>query len=125
MRKGKLKLLVAVLSVFALFAVASCGAKTDETKSESETESTQEVSFTISFDTCGGTAIKSVSVKQGEKIEKPEDPTKITSTTSYEFVQWKNGDIVWNFETDVVNEDVTLTAEWKVVEEYTEEFLPS
>ena len=41
--------------------------------------------YTISFDTDGGTATSAINVRNGNKIAKPADPTK----EGYEFVEWQ------------------------------------
>ena len=64
--------------------------------------------FTVTFDSNGGEVIPSQTVKKGESAVKPEDPVK----AGYAFAGWYNGNKVWNFDTDVVTGDVTLTARW-------------
>ena len=55
----------------------------------------------------------------GAKLEKPEDP-EIPAEEGYEktFKGWFNGETEWNFETDIVTGNLTLTAEFdkKVIE---------
>ena len=55
----------------------------------------------------------------GAKLEKPEDP-EIPAEEGYEktFKGWFNGETEWNFETDIVTDNLTLTAEFdkKVIE---------
>lgn len=62
----------------------------------------------ITFDSTGGSFVEKQRVWAGEKVEKPENPTKF----GYTFVCWKNGDVEWNFETDVIADDTVLTATW-------------
>ena len=64
--------------------------------------------FTVTFDSNGGEAIPSQTVKNGQFATKPKDPVK----AGYAFAGWYNGNKVWNFDTDVVTGDVTLTARW-------------
>ena len=87
-----------------------------EVESSEEKESSPELSegyFWVMFDSAGGTAVESVSVKEGEKISKPKDPQKSTDKYTYEFVGWYFGDIAWDFEKHVVTENITLVAKWK------------
>lgn len=90
----KFKFLVALLlTVFSLSFVAC----TDGTKQEDPTDQKQE--FTVTFNTNGGSSVASVTVKEGEKISKPANPSK----TGYTFVAWyKDAAFTteWKFETD-------------------------
>ncbi|MBQ8426017.1 MAG: InlB B-repeat-containing protein, partial [Clostridia bacterium] len=59
-----------------------------------------------------GKLYDSKSIPAGAVFEKPEvDPEK----ENYEFAGWYNGDTLWNFETDVTNEDITLTAKFEII----------
>lgn len=64
--------------------------------------------FTVTFDGEGA-----VTYKQGEKVEKPNDPTP--PADNMEFVGWFVGETEWNFETDVVTADVNLVAKWNEI----------
>ena len=64
--------------------------------------------FTVTFDSNGGEAIPSQAVKNGQLATKPKDPVKV----GYSFAGWFNGNTEWNFDTDTVTEDITLTARW-------------
>lgn len=67
---------------------------------------------TVRFESNGGTPIENQIVRYGEKIVKPEAPTK----DGYTFEGWYS-DIdrttPWNFDSDRVNGNITLYAEWK------------
>ena len=72
--------------------------------------------FTVTFDPQGGSAVAAITnVMGGEKIAKPTaDPTK----TGFEFLGWYKeaaGTNAWNFESDVVNSNITLYAKWMEV----------
>lgn len=74
-----------------IFLLTGCGSKT----------------YTVSFNTDGGTLLESVEVSKGELLENIETPTK----EGYLFVNWlKNGMEYKN--TAPINEDITLTANW-------------
>lgn len=49
---------------------------------------------------------------EGSLIVKPEDP----SAANYNFVGWFDGSEEWDFATDKVTADVTLTAKWELVD---------
>ncbi len=70
--------------------------------------------YTVTFDPDGGTLTgeTSITVEDGNKITKPEDPTK----DGYTFLGWsqtKNGAEYWDFENDTVTKDITLYACWQ------------
>ena len=69
-------------------------------------------SFTVSFNSNGGTAVKALKVTKGSKITKPANPTK----KGYKFANWYKDTKcakVWNFTTDKVAANTTLYASWK------------
>lgn len=88
----------------------------DNQGDNSEGEEAQ--TFTVTFESNGGTEIAPQQIKQGEKAVKPIDPEK----TNYVFFGWYNGETEWNFETMKVNGSVTLTAKWR--DEFTPPYLP-
>lgn len=66
------------------------------------------VKYSVTFD--GKNETK---VAYGEKITKPENPTKApTETTVYTFKGWFVGDNEWNFEEDTVSGDTALVAKY-------------
>ena len=68
------------------------------------------VTYTVKFDSDGGSVVESAKVNHGEKVKKPADPTK----TGYTFKGWLNGETVYDFE-KAVTADITLKAKWEVV----------
>ena len=81
-------------------------------------EKPEEKSFEVTFDAANGTASTKATVKEGEAVAKPADPTK----EYYIFDGWYNGDVAWNFNTGKVTANVTLTAKW-IAKEYTVQFV--
>ena len=78
------------------------------------------VKYTVTFNTDGGNEISSKEVNEGEKVEKPEDPTK----EGYTFVKWQLNGEDYDFET-VVTGNIELKAVWeKVVVKYTIKKVP-
>ena len=66
--------------------------------------------YTVTFETNGGTTIPSAEVKHGNLVAKPVNPVKEKS----DFVGWYTQDgEAWNFETDVVLENLILYAKWE------------
>ena len=64
---------------------------------------------------------EAVKYNYGTKIEKPADPEKEEDEEyTYTFKGWFNGETEWNFETDVVTENVTLVAKFDSVKKETE-----
>ncbi len=90
---------VALVLLTALLCFASCDDGPDVA---------EDVYYTVSFNTVGGTEIESIRVLAGSKIGKPADPEK----EGYIFSSWKNGTIPWDFANDTVDSDITLNAVW-------------
>ena len=63
--------------------------------------------YVVKFDSNGGSSISSITVKGGNKVTKPKNPTK----DGYTFNGWYNGNTLFNFNTPVTS-DITLTAKW-------------
>jgi uncharacterized repeat protein (TIGR02543 family) len=69
--------------------------------------------YTVLFDSMGGSLVDSQTVAEGDTATKPHDPTR----SGYDFVNWyfDPDDIVpYDFES-VVTEDITLLAKWLIV----------
>lgn len=67
-------------------------------------------SYTVTFDSDGGSAVAQQVITPGNKASRPADPTK----SGYTFVNWHDGSAsgaVWDFDT-VITENKTLVAEW-------------
>ncbi len=69
---------------------------------------------TVTFDSNGGSEVESQQVLHGEKVSKPEDPTK--ENCSFEGWYDENNDY-WVFNGHSITSDITLHAEWKTVAE--------
>ena len=77
--------------------------------------------FTVTFNANNGTANTTETVAQGGKATKPTDPIKTFALaaglyagplpTSFTFIEWRKSDgTAWNFTTDSVTSNITLTA---------------
>ncbi len=64
--------------------------------------------YTVKFDTDGGSVIANQVIKKGEKVTKPENPTK----NGFEFKGWKYESKDYDFD-QVVESDLTLVASWE------------
>ncbi|MBQ9714398.1 MAG: InlB B-repeat-containing protein [Clostridia bacterium] len=95
--------------------------ETSETSEEGEKE---EIYYTVTFNSDGGSEVAPMSILAGEKVSKPTDPQKSSSSSEYEFLYWEYNGEEWDFEKNVVTENITLVAKWKKVASYTPPFLP-
>ena len=94
MKKNKV---LAVLLIFAMvLCFASCGG------------GKKEESVTVTFDTDGGSAVESQSIKKGAAVVKPSTPKK----DGYIFDKWTLNGSEYEFGS-AVNENITLKATWK------------
>ena len=93
-----MKKIILVLALF-IFLLSSC------TKPEQEVKT-----FTVTFDSNGGSSVSSQVVSSGNLAIKPEDPT----LEGYIFKDWETSDskVVYIFNTPVLN-DITLKAVWE------------
>lgn len=86
-----------LLMVIFLFVVVGCNNDNNEIQP-----------FLVSFDSNGGSLVEPQKVEKGEKISKPNDPTK----NGYTFDGWYLGSDEWSFIGYVVSNDMTLSAKW-------------
>lgn len=77
--------------------------------------------FTVTFESNGGSEVKAVSVNSDGTISAPENPTKV----GYNFAGWysdRNYSNKWSFSTKI-RSDITLYAKWeKQIDKYTVTF---
>ena len=67
------------------------------------------VYHTVTFDVNGGNgSYEPQTIKHGEKVSKPTDPSRI----GYQFLNWSYQGEAWSFVGYSVTEDMTLTANW-------------
>ena len=70
-------------------------------------------SHTVTFDSNGGSEVASQTVAHKGKATKPANPTKVDPVRGeYTFLDWRNGEDLWSFDSDKVLKDITLTARW-------------
>ena len=78
----------------------------------------EKISYTVTFNTDGGTSVASQTVYDGETVTEPANPTKENAR----FIGWYNGLLAWDFEFGIVKSDITLTAKWDPIITYTVTF---
>lgn len=62
---------------------------------------------TITFDSDGGSSVKTITVEKGSKATRPANPTK----SGYTFAGWYNGETLFDFDT-AITANITLVAKW-------------
>ena len=65
----------------------------------------KKVTYTVTFDSMGGTQIDSQLLKEGESATKPKDPQK----EGFTFVEWQLDGVGYDFN-NIVSKDIILTA---------------
>ena len=86
--------------------------KKDDLLSDEEKNEPKE--YSVIFNSDGGSKVKSQLLKEGEKVKKPENPTK----QGYDFVEWVLDNKTYDFD-KVVTQDLKLKAKWKRNQEET------
>ena len=74
-------------------------------------------SYTVTFDSDGGSSVATQVVTDGEKAQEPADPTR----SGYEFAGWYKGAVLFDFSMPIT-ENITLTAHWNQIITYTVTF---
>jgi len=74
--------------------------------------------YTVTFDSNGGTAVPAQYIVEGSKASLPTPPTKENS----KFLGWYDGNILWNFDGNTVMSNITLTAKWELIPTFTVTF---
>ena len=97
-----------VTMLILVLTLVSCGDKSS-TNNQSEGET-----ITVTFDSNGGSEVKSQSVVKGNNVEEPDNPQK----DGYTFDGWYVNDEKWFFSGYVASQNLTLTAKW-IPTEYT------
>ncbi len=68
--------------------------------------------LTVTFDSQGGSEAASQSAQYGETIQEPEDVVRV----GYTLTGWSltpDGEALWDFSSDTVEENITLYAVWE------------
>lgn len=80
-------------------------------------EKVPENTYVVTFDSNGGSAVKSQKVVDGKAVSIPTNPTR----KGYNFVEWQLNGETYDF-TTVVKGNITLKAVWEAKKEYTVDF---
>ena len=106
----KFRIFTAILCLAALFGLASC----DWNDNGNDNPPVTVDEFTVTFNSNGGSAVSSQTVKTGEKAVKPSDPTRV----GYTFAGWYKDAACttpWDFAVDTVSANTNLYAKWDEV----------
>ena len=107
--KVKLYLITALVT---LIVCAGCENPWMKKKAGHLVYGTNEITtYTVTFNSNGGTYVSPITVASGSTISKPADPTQ----TGYDFNGWYkevNFYNSWNFASDIVTSNIMLYAEW-------------
>ena len=109
------RFLLYLLISFSLFSIASCGDDDDDDSKQTtpsnndKPDPVETKTFTVTFNTDGGSEVAAQTVEDGKSATKPEDPTK----DRFNFEGWFNGESLYDFASPVTS-DLTLTAKWKI-----------
>ena len=120
-------LLLSCTCLFSCLAVEESTSESEESNFEESLESSSEslesssesitITYTVIFDSQGGTEVDSQEVIAGEKVLQPTQPTN----DGYEFNYWylTDAEVPFDFET-IIDTDITLKAKWtEVIKMYT------
>ena len=111
-----------LLTIFSLFSCTQDVSKTSESPTTSEFPATEPVvtTFTVSFNSMGGSEVTSQTIESGKKASRPINPKKESSTTyNYKFIGWfistdggkTFSEQQFDFETKITS-NITLYAKW-------------
>lgn len=111
-RKKPLFAVLMVALVFLILPLAGCGGQTTTTSSADES------TFTVTFETHGGSSVDPQEIRNGRRVTEPADPVLEGSL----FAGWFADDgtflDAWDFGVDIVTSDLTLYANWITVQPY-------
>lgn len=68
--------------------------------------------YTVTFDSNGGTSVQQQVVEKGKNAKQPKEPTR----DGYLFVEWQYNNHLFDFSTEI-KQDITLKAKWMEVKE--------
>lgn len=77
-----------------------------------ELDAVWQKTWTVTFDSDGGSAVAAATVDDGQAVAKPADPTK----DGFDFVEWQLNSATYNF-ASAVEANITLVATWEVAQD--------
>ena len=95
-------LVVAVMVFLAALTVTSC-------------EKDEEKTFTVTFNSNGGSAVEAKTVKKGDKVAEPLAPTLDRHSFDGWYTDNNSFNNKWNFASNTVTEDINLYAKWSLI----------
>ena len=98
------KVIIFGLAFLGLATIASC----KPVENDNNTNENQKVTYTVTFDSKGGSAVTTATVEENGKVTKPADPTK----DGYTFKGWLLNGVSYDFNKEVT-ENITLVASWE------------
>lgn len=112
MNKALKRILFLALSLIISSLLFSCDFGTDAGGSgnDQSSDTPKSSSHTVTF-VDGDTTLSTSTVESGSTVKRPETPKRIGNT----FSGWYNGETLWNFATDKVTTDITLSAVWSPI----------
>ncbi len=87
-------------------------AKWEKQKNEESKDTEKVATYTVTFESDGGSAVKAQKVEKDKKATKPTNPTK----AGYVFKGWYVGDKAFDFSSKITK-NITLTAKWEKVQQ--------
>lgn len=74
--------------------------------------------YTVTFDSQGGTNVSNQTITEGGTVTQPDAPTR----SGYYFLGWYSNEQDWNFSTNTITKDTTLYASWFEIVDVKEKF---
>ncbi|MBE6533826.1 MAG: hypothetical protein E7678_02490 [Ruminococcaceae bacterium] len=102
------KTFVKSICLICAFIMASLTLFSCNSKKNDNTDDVASDIHIVKFNTNGGNDISSVEVSHGQKVSAPPSPTR----ENYIFLRWEHNARPWIFNTDTVEEDITISALW-------------
>jgi uncharacterized repeat protein (TIGR02543 family) len=99
------------LAAVIVLMLAGCENPIDGGNNSGDSTETGGKTYTVSFESNGGTEVAAQTVASGGKVTQPAAPTRV----GHFFAGWyRDADLTttWNFSSGTVNADITLYAKW-------------
>ena len=108
--KKHLLILVAIMVIICVAMLAGC----DMFKGSQDPNDDEKITFTVTFDTQGGSPIDPITIGEGEALALPQTPTK----EGYIFDGWYlDSDCVEKYgDSYAISKNITLYAKWKIAQ---------